>query len=142
MEEQLSSRDGRIQIPPNCEVTLGMECVDKSVPGRTVWTMPADERFANPVGNIQGGFLSAMADSAMGSATITWARAAGQRVFTSNAEMKISFIAPARSEGTLICTAQVISGGRRIVFAESEIVDGNDRIVARASSTYVLTPRD
>ena len=56
-----------------------MRCVDKSVPGRTVWQMRADERFANPAGIVQGGFLGAMADSAMGSAVITFARAAGRR---------------------------------------------------------------
>ena len=70
--------DQRIQVPPNCELTLGMTCVDKAEPGRTVWRMRADERFANPAGIVQGGFIGAMADSAMGSATVTYARAAGQ----------------------------------------------------------------
>ena len=50
-----------------------MTCVDKAAPGRTVWRMRADERFANPAGIVQGGFLGAMADSAMGSATVTFA---------------------------------------------------------------------
>ena len=68
-----------IQVPPNCELTLGMTCVDKSEPGRTVWRMLADERFANPIGVVQGGFLGAMADSAMGSATVTYAHASGER---------------------------------------------------------------
>ena len=71
--------DQRIQVPPNCELTLGMTCVDKAEPGRTVWRMRADERFANPAGIVQGGFVGAMADSAMGSATVTFARAAGTK---------------------------------------------------------------
>ena len=47
---------GKVQIPPNCDVTLGMTCVDKSQPGVTVWEMAAEERFANPVGVHPGRF--------------------------------------------------------------------------------------
>ena len=62
----MAPTDQRVQVPPNCDLTLGMVCVDKSTPGRSVWRMLADERFANPVGIIQGGFVAAFADSAMG----------------------------------------------------------------------------
>jgi uncharacterized protein (TIGR00369 family) len=133
--------DRPIQVPANCELTLGMRCVDKSEPGRTVWRMRADERFANPAGIVQGGFIGAMADSAMGSATITYARAAGARVFSANVEMKTSFLAPVRVGATLECTATVVSGGSRVAFAEAEVVDDVGTMVARASSTYLFTPR-
>ena len=129
-----------IQIPPNCEVTLGMTCVDKTQPGRTIWRMLADERFANPIGIIQGGFLGAMADSAMGSATITFTRAAGRKAFSSSIEMKTSFFAPARVGTVLECTARVVHGGARVAFAEAEIVDDGGVVVARASSSYLFTP--
>jgi uncharacterized protein (TIGR00369 family) len=131
----------QVQVPANCELTLGMRCVDKSVPGRTVWTMRADERFANPAGMLQGGFLGAMADSAMGSATITYTRAAGRRVLSSNVEMKTTFVAPARVGSVLECRAWVVTGGRRVAFAEAEIVDDAGRLVAKASSTYLFTDR-
>jgi uncharacterized protein (TIGR00369 family) len=131
--------DSRVQVPPNCDLTLGMVCVDKSVPGRTVWQMPADERFANPVGVIQGGFLAACCDSAMGASSVTWAQ--GRRIYSANAEMKVSFFAPARPVGTLTCTANVVSGGERLVFAEAELTDSEQRLVAKASSTYVVAPR-
>jgi uncharacterized protein (TIGR00369 family) len=134
--------DPRIQVPPNCELTLGTTCVDKAEPGRTVWRMRADERFANPAGILQGGFLGAMADSAMGAATVTWAAAAGRKVFSSNVEMKTSFLAAARVGSVLECTARVISGGARVAFTEAEITDDAGRLVARASSTYLFTPRE
>ena len=79
-----------MQVPPNSDLTLGMTCADKTVPGRCVWRMRADERFANPAGIMQGGFLGAFADSSMGAAAVTYAE--GRRVFCSNAEMKISFL--------------------------------------------------
>ena len=134
--------DPRVQVPANCELTLGMVCVDKHEPGRTVWQMLADERFANPAGTIQGGFLSAFIDSSMGSATVTWARHEQRKVFSANAEMKVSFLRAARVGSTLTCTATVVSGGSRLLFAEAEIVDDDGRAIARASSTYVLTARE
>jgi uncharacterized protein (TIGR00369 family) len=133
--------DSRIQVPPNCELTLGMTCVDKSIPGRTVWRMRADERFANPAGIVQGGFLGVMADSAMGSAAVTWAKHAGRKVFASNVEMKTSFLAAATVDSLLECTAHIVAGGSRVAFAEAEVVDDAGRIVARASSTYLFTER-
>jgi uncharacterized protein (TIGR00369 family) len=119
-----------------------MTCVDKSEPGRTLWRMRADERFANPAGIIQGGFIGAMADSAMGSAAITFAQAAGRKVTASNVEMKTSFLAAARVGSVLDCTATVISGGARVAFAEAEVVDDDGRTIARASSTYLFTERE
>ncbi|MDQ1396238.1 MAG: hypothetical protein QOG64_1497, partial [Acidimicrobiaceae bacterium] len=77
--------DQRVQVPPNCDLTLGMVCTDKREPGRTVWTMLADERFANPVGIVQGGFVAAFADSAMGAASVTYAKE--RKVFSANAEL-------------------------------------------------------
>ena len=132
--------DRRVQVPPNCDLTLGMVCLDKATPGRTVWRMVADERFANPVGIVQGGFVAAFADSAMGAASLTFARE--RKVFSANAEMKISFLKAARVGSTLTCTAIVISGGNRAAFVEAEVVDDDDRLVAKATSTYLLTPRE
>jgi uncharacterized protein (TIGR00369 family) len=135
----MASSDPRLQIPAQCELTLGMVCIDKQDPGRTVWQMVADERFANPAGTIQGGFLAAFIDSAMGSATVTWGK--GRKVFSANAEMKVSFLKAARVGSTLTCTATVVSGGERAVFAEAVVHDDQKRMIARASSTYILTPR-
>ena len=135
----------RMQVPPNSDLTLGMTCVDKATPGRCTWRMTADERFANPAGIMQGGFLAAFADSAMGAAAVTFVE--GRRVFASNAEMKISFLGPVPPGADLRCTAEVVSGGRRVAFVEASIVareaeTGGERLVARASSTYMFKDRD
>ena len=131
---------GKMQVPPNCDLTLGMVCVDKSEPGRTVWRMAADERFTNPAGIVQGGFIAAMCDSAMGAATVTWSE--GRKVLSANAEMKVSFLAAVAPGGQLTCTSKVVSGGRRVAFVEAEVTDETGKLLAKASSTYILTPRD
>ena len=135
----LGVADSSLQVPPNCDLTLGLVCVDKSEPGTTVWRMPADERFTNPAGILQGGFLAACCDSAMGAASVTWVK--DRKVFSANVELKVSFLAPVRPGGFLTCTSRVVSGGNRVAFVEAEVVDGSGRLVAKASSTYVLTPR-
>lgn len=127
-----------MQVPPACDLTLGMVCTDKSTPGRTTWVMPADERFANPVGVVQGGFLAALCDSAMGASTITWARDRGLKVVSANVELKCSFVKAARVGSRLTCRAWVLEGGSRTCFVEAEVVDDADRLVAKSSSTYLL----
>lgn len=138
----MAPTDRRVQVPPNCDLTLGMVCIDKSEPGRSVWRMLADERFANPVGIIQGGFVAAFADSAMGAASVTFAAAQERKVFSANAEIKVSFLKPAKVGATLTCTAFVISGGSRAAFIEAEVTDEDGRMIAKASSTYLLTARE
>lgn len=132
-----------MQVPPNCDLTLGLVCTEKSTPGVTVWETTADERFANTAGILQGGFLGAVCDSAMGASAVTYARRDGaRRVFVANAEMKTSFLRPVAIGSRLTCRATVVSGGERVAFCEAEVTDGDGRLVGKASSTYVITPRE
>jgi uncharacterized protein (TIGR00369 family) len=117
-----------------------MVCLDKSVPGVTVWRMPAGEQFANPVGVVQGGIVAAFADSAMSTAAVT--NLQGRRAYVANTELKISFVRAAPVGSPLTCTARVIGGGNRVTFVEAEVTDEAGELVAKASSTYLLTPRD
>lgn len=128
-----------LQIPPNCDLTLGMVCVDKSTPGTSVWTMRADERFLNPVGIVQGGFLAAMLDSAMGASAVTGV--GERRVNVANTEMKVSFLRPVAPGSLLTCTARVLKSGKVISFVEARIFDEQDQLVATASSSYLLKDR-
>jgi len=139
----VSTEQSELQVPPNCDLTLGLVCVDKSEPGRTTWRAVADERFANPAGVLQGGFLAAIADSAMGASAVTYAlQTPGRKVSSANVELKVSFVRPARVGSVLTCAASVISGGDKVVFCEAELSDDRGRLVAKASSTYIITPRD
>ncbi len=131
-----------LQIPPNCDLTLGMVCVERSEPGRTRWQMRADERFSNPAGILQGGFLAAFCDSAMGASAVTFATARpGRKVFVANAEMKTSFLRPVKPGFLLSCEAVVVAGGERLCFCEADVRDEVGSLLVRASSTYVISER-
>lgn len=128
-----------MQIPPNCDLTLGITCLDKSVPGRTVWRARVDDRFLNPAGVVQGGFLAAILDSAMGASAVTVM--GDRRVAVANTEMKVSFLRPVRSGELLTCVATVLKPGKVISFVEAKIMDAEERLVATASSTYLVKER-
>jgi uncharacterized protein (TIGR00369 family) len=132
--------DPRLQVPPNCDLTLGMVCIDKSTPGRTVWRMDAHERFANTAGIMQGGLVAAFADSSMGASAVTFLE--GRKAFVVNAELKVSFLKAVKIGSTLTCSAYVVSGGRRVSFVEADVIDSDERLVLRATSTYVYSERD
>jgi len=128
-----------LQIPPNCDLTLGLVCVEKSTPGTTTWQMRADERFANPAGFMQGGLLSAALDSAMGASAVSAQR--GRKVFVANTEMKVSFIRPVLPGTLLQVVATVLKAGRVICFVEAKVHDESGALVATASSTYLIKER-
>lgn len=128
-----------MQVPPNSDLTLGMRCLDKTEPGHTVWEMTADERFANPAGIMQGGFVGAFCDSAMSTAAVTFV--GGRKVVAANVEMKVSFLAPVPIGTVLTAEAQVVSGGRRVAFTEVSVTGEDGTLLARASSTYVFSER-
>ncbi len=116
-----------------------MTCTDKSTPGVTTWRAQVDERFLNPAGVIQGGFLAAMMDSAMGASAVT---AVGERrVSVSNTEMKVTFLRSATVGDVLTCVATVLKAGRVISFVEAKVTDQVGRLVASASSSYLVRER-
>jgi uncharacterized protein (TIGR00369 family) len=128
-----------LQIPPNCDLTLGMVCTDKTTPGSTTWRVRVDDRFLNPAGVVPGGFLAAILDSAMGASAVT---VVGERkVIVANTEMKVSFLRSAKLGDVLTCVATVLKPGRVVSFLEAKIVDQDQRLVATASSTYLVKER-
>ncbi len=127
-----------LQIPPNCDLTLGLVCLEKSAASATTWRARLDERFLNPAGVIQGGFLSAILDSAMAASAVRVARGP---VNVTSTEMKVSFIRSAHAGDELICTATVLKSGRVISFLEATIHNQEGELVATASSTYLIRSR-
>jgi uncharacterized protein (TIGR00369 family) len=101
-------------------------------PGRAVFELVADpSRHANPMGTLHGGVLSTLADTAMGMA---YAASLGENETFTTLELKINFLRPVWS-GRLRATGRVVQVGRTVGLTECDIVDDQDRLVARASST-------
>ena len=121
----------RGEIPPPPIATLigfGLSSVE---PGHAVAELEASERHANPMGTVHGGVLCDIADAAMGMA---YAASLEEGETFTTLELKINFLRPVRA-GQLVADARVVKGGRTVGLVECTIIDDQDRIVARASST-------
>jgi uncharacterized protein (TIGR00369 family) len=91
--------------------------------------------FANPRGHVQGGFLAAMLDEAMGSALILATDAA---FLGSTVSMTIDFVRPAPI-GPIEGEGRVTSLGRTVAFLEGRLSGPDGRLLARATASCKLT---
>lgn len=91
----------------------------------------ADERFTNPSGAVQGGFVAAMLDDTQGPALFGHTNG---EVYAPTIDFTISFVKAARP-GSFVGKARVISLGKTIAFTEAELFDETGELVARATFT-------
>jgi uncharacterized protein (TIGR00369 family) len=100
-------------------------------------TFEAREDFANPMRQIQGGYLCAMLDDVMSLAGLV---TSGMTHVMPTLEMKTSFLRPALPGGKLRAVGRVVKWGRTIAFTEGEIYDEQGRLLAKATGTAMPTP--
>jgi len=96
----------------------------------------ADQRFANPQGWVQGGFIAAMLDDTHGPAL--FAQLDG-KFFPVTVDCSISFLRGARF-GKFLGKGRVIGCGKTIAFTEAELFDEDGTMVARGTFTSRLVP--
>ena len=94
------------------------------------------EVLANPMKQVQGGYLCAMLDECMSVACMV---ASKMTAVAPTAEMKTSFFRPAMP-GVLKGVGRVVRWGRTLAFTEGELYDADGRLVAKATGTAVPTP--
>ena len=105
--------------------------------GTSEVSFEAPETFTNGTGNVQGGFLAAMLDSAMGAALST-VLLKGETPPT--LEMKINFIKPAKI-GRIAGSGRVLHRGRSVVFVEGELRSESGTLLATGTSTNLIRLR-
>lgn len=99
--------------------------------GKARFEMEAGTKHHNPMGTVHGGILCDLADAAMGFA---FASTLGPGESFTTLELKINFLRPV-FEGTLTASARVVHRGKTIGLVECDVVNGEGKPVARASST-------
>jgi uncharacterized protein (TIGR00369 family) len=118
------------EFPAPIAKLLGLKLL-QAENGMAVVEFVADERHANPAGTLHGGVLCDIADAAMGFAYYTTLEADESMT---TLELKINFLRPIW-KATLRAKAKVVRAGRLVGLVECDVVDEQDRLVARASST-------
>jgi len=90
------------------------------------------------MGTLHGGVLCALADTAMGVAFFTVLEE-GESLTT--LELKINYLKPVW-KGKLTASAKVVKRGKITGLVECDILDENNHLIARASSTYMAISGD
>ena len=88
-------------------------------------------------GGVQGGLVAGYLDDVMGYAYV--AATGGERA-PLNLELSMSLIRLI-PEGALIGKGRVVKSGRKVVFLEGELYSEDGKLMARATSTALPTPR-
>jgi uncharacterized protein (TIGR00369 family) len=129
-----AASEGLVETPPAAAL-LGWKALSLE-PGQVRVRYTAKPEFANPQGAVQGGFLAAMLDDAMGPALFT---TLGAEDFAPTIEMKVSYLRPARP-GPLIAEGRVVHQTRSLAFLEGTLATEDGELVATATATARIIP--
>jgi len=132
----LRAVDAGMVVAPPAAALLGWKALELE-PGRVRIRYTARPEFSNPHGAIQGGFLAAMLDDAMGPALFT---TLGAEQFAPTIEMKVNFLRSARP-GPLVAEGRVVHQTRSLAFLEGTLSTEDGDLVATATATArIVTP--
>lgn len=106
--------------------------------GRARIRYEAAMRMCHSGGVVQGGFIAGWLDAAMAHAAIAQLGAA---MTPMSLELKVSYFAPAYP-GPVIAEGWIERMGRSTAFAEAQLLNGSGEVIAKATSTLRLVPRD
>ncbi|HLQ62575.1 MAG TPA: PaaI family thioesterase [Candidatus Acidoferrales bacterium] len=113
---------------------LGLRALEADA-GRAVVEMDCTDDMRNHRGTVHGGFISALADSAMGRAMRSLMPDEGRHA---SFDLKLSFISPAQAGERLRAEGKVVHAGRRTGVCECRVEGPGGRLVATASATFFL----
>jgi acyl-CoA thioesterase len=123
-------------IAPSLQTTLGQVRVIASEDGRSVIEYEVGPQMCHSGGVAQGGFVCGWIDAAMAHASISLLPDTSPM----SLELKVSYFAPVRP-GRVIAEGWIERRGRSTCFAEGRLVSPAGDVLAKASSTIRLIPR-
>jgi acyl-CoA thioesterase len=112
---------------------LGLRIV-RMEPGFARMVMPVTPELLQLYGQVHGGAIASLVDSAV-AAAMGANMSPGERATT--VEMKINYLAPV-IEGQVYAESKIVKKGRTLTVGTTEVTDGNGRLLAIASVTYML----
>jgi len=124
-------------IAPTLQTTLGQVRVVSSEAGRSVIEYEVGPQMCHSGGVAQGGFVCGWIDAAMAHASLTLS----PEMTPMSLELKVSYFAPARP-GRVTAEGWIERRGRATCFAEGRLLGPAGEVLAKASSTIRLIPRD
>jgi acyl-CoA thioesterase len=124
-------------IAPTLQTSLGQVRIVSCEEGRAIIEYAVGPQMCHSGGVAQGGFVCGWIDAAMAHASLSLA----PEMTPMSLEVKVSFFAPARP-GRVMAEGWIERRGRATCFAEGRLLDAAGKVLAKASSTIRLIPRD
>ena len=125
--------------PPPFMQLLGVRIVSVE-PSAVAFEFDPAEYMYSPLGNVHGGIITVLLDTAMGCSFHT-TLPAGTGYTT--LELKVNFLRPVTARvGTLRADGHVIHGGARVATADARLQDSGKRLYAHATSTLMILRPD
>jgi uncharacterized protein (TIGR00369 family) len=135
------TRTGALRSPVSR--TMDMQLVEFAR-GEAVYEMPAREELGNPLGVIQGGVATALADAAMAAATTTILTDEEiQKSAITTIDIFSRFIRPvnAKKVEKLRAEARVVRAGGRLVWSEADLL-ADGEVVGKFAATGIRVAFD
>ena len=115
---------------------LGLE-LESLRDGHGIIRLPRKDEFCNSRGEVHGGIVASLLDIALSQAVRS---ALSPTTSCATISLNLNYLGPAF--GNLTCRAAVVRSGRRISFAEGEVVDEKGMAVCKAIGTYrIIVPK-
>lgn len=124
-------------VAATLQSTLGQVRVVSLQDGRAAIEYEVGPQMCHSGGVAQGGFVCGWIDAAMAHASISLM----PEMTPMSLELKVSYFAPARP-GRVVAEGWIERRGKATCFAEGRLLDPEGRVLAKASSTIRLIPRD
>jgi uncharacterized protein (TIGR00369 family) len=127
--------------PARSSQSLGMEILSLDMKAlETRVRFDGKDAFTNPAGYVQGGYLVAMMDDAIGMLATIYAQVKTKGAkFPSTVDLHTHFLRPVRV-GTVEVVARIRNAGRATLFCEAELFDARGKESARARASLTLNP--
>ncbi|MFZ0892031.1 MAG: PaaI family thioesterase [Thermoplasmata archaeon] len=125
---------GELPPPPFMQL-LGIRIASVE-PSSVVFEFDPAEYMYSPLGNVHGGIITVLLDSAMGCSFHTTLPAG--RGYTT-LELKVNFLKSVTADvGTLRAEGHVIHSGSRVASTEARLLDSRQRLYAHGTSTLLI----
>lgn len=124
---------------PPCSALTGFELLALNQAERWVEAaFIAKPEFANPMRQVQGGYLGVMLDDVMSVAGLV---TSGMTHVMPTLEMKTQFLRPVAADGARITAiGRIVKWGKQIAFTAGELRDAKGVVCVTATATAMPTP--
>jgi uncharacterized protein (TIGR00369 family) len=124
----------QLRLPPPAFIELQARYERYELRKELEVSFPVQEKHLNPAGRLQGGFLAAGIDAAMGSLSYLSSGRA-----TTTLDLHINYLRGAYPDERLTIVARIVGRGFNTILIEAEVHDEKQKLVATATSqVYIL----